>query len=131
MKDVTKTDRVKEVLSNNILTLIVLDVVAGLHGLSRVSPHHVVIHQRRCSEQTEATGAAQHATYHMLCRLLQPMAHSVFKLLEPHRGTCRGKKKQYCKSVGFSASVVDFRADRMTGQLFSYFIFLCQPDPVG
>ena len=69
-----------------VLALLILDEVLRLRRLRRVHLHHVVVHERRAPEERETARTAQHAAKHVLCRLLQPVAHGVLELLVPHHG---------------------------------------------
>lgn len=68
-------------------TLVILHILSSSCCSCCVLLQDVVVHQRRPSKQTETSWTAQHRAEHMLCGLLQPMAHCVFKLLVPNHGT--------------------------------------------
>ena len=72
-----------------VLALVKLHVVEGLLGLHGVPAHHVVVHEGLGAEQTEAAGAAHHASQHVLRRFLQPMSQCVLESLIPDHDTCK------------------------------------------
>ena len=74
--------------------------MARLRGSYGVLLHDVVVHEGGASEQTEAARATEHTAKHMLCCLLQPVAHCILKLLVPHHRTCGETGVNVCVFTG-------------------------------
>lgn len=70
-------------------TLVILYMVTGFCWFGGVSLHDIIIHEGSTSEETKAARATEHTAKHMLCCLLQPVAHCVLKFLIPHHRTLR------------------------------------------
>lgn len=80
-------------------TLIILDIMSSLRRRRRVSLSNVVIHQSLGTEQTEAARATQYTAQHVLCGLLEPVAHCILELLVPHHWACNSYGQCSCDAV--------------------------------